>query len=251
MNTNSAKQRQILGGYETNSEMWYAPYSDTGSTDGTVAGNSINGSLDRTANYIDSYLEAKKPVKKIAKKSALSFLGTATVGTGIGLLAGYQGAVTAAIGSGGFGVAIAALAIIGFACGVIGILKAMEANKISKIADKQEKEIEKQAEQNIALASTNSEKEFRHKQQWAEQNLIATSNINDARNQARQMTANGALLQQSLQYANIGHALATTMDKFNEVDAEHIQDAQRNLQQMKLFGLESSRINKTSVAGFN
>ena len=243
MNTNSAKQRQILGGYETNSEMWYAPYSDTGSTDGTVAGNSINGSLDRTANYIDSFLEAEKPVNKLMKKGGLGIFGCIGAAVGFGLITGNEETI--------FGVAIAALAIIGFACGVIGILKAMEANKISKIADKQEKEIEKQAEQNIALASTNSEKEFRHKQQWAEQNLIATSNINDARNQARQMTANGALLQQSLQYANIGHALATTMDKFNEVDAEHIQDAQRNLQQMKLFGLESSRINKTSVAGFN
>ena len=249
MNTNSLKQQQILGGHETNAEMWNSPYSDTGSTDGTVAGNSINGSLDRTANYIDSFLEAEKPVNKLMKKGGLGIFGCIGAAVGFGLIKGNEETIAGAIGSAGYSVILTAIAFLALASLAIGVVKLIESQKVAKITDEQRKELQKQAQQNITLASTNAEKEFKYKQQMAEQNLMTTSNINDAKNQSRRKAANAALLEQDLHYANLGHNLATAMESFSDIDADTMQDAKKNLQQVKLFGLEASRIDKSFGGG--
>ena len=248
MNTNSLQQQQILGGHETNAEMWNSPYSDTGSTDGTVAGNSINGSLDRTANYVDSYLEADKPVEKLRKQGGLALLAFAGVATGMALLIDSRNVVKGALGSGGFGVVIAVIALLATASLIIGAFKMYKAKKVAEITTQQEKELEKQARQNITLAATNREKEFKYKQQMAEENLKTTASINEVKNQSRRTAANTALLQQNLNYANLGSNMATAMDSFNEIDESTIKDAQKKLYNVKLFSLDSAKIDKGVVA---
>ena len=247
MNTNSVQQRQILGGNETNAEMWNSPYSGTGSTDGTVAGNSINGSLDRTANYVDSFLEADKPVNKLMKKGGLGILAASAGITGIGVIGGYFSNVAGVLSVGGAAAVIVVIAMLVIAALVGGGMKLKDAYNVKTTVNLQKKELEKQAQQNITLASTNTEKEFKWKQQMAEQNLITTASINDAKNQSRRKAANTALLEQDLNYANLGRNVATAMDGFNDVDGDAIQDASKHMQKLRLFGLEAARIDKNGA----
>ena len=228
-----------------------SPYSGTGSTDGTVASNSVNGSLDRTANYVDSLVEADKTVTKLRIQAGLGVAGFTGAIAGLALLGSNYTAVQGAISVAGAGFAVTAIVLTLVACGIAAWLKFQKSQQIAKITDRQEKELQKQAQQNIKLSATLAEKEVDRKAKMGEENLTATYNINKAKNQARQIAANTGGLEQSLSYANLGHTVTTAINDFDDIEGENVQDFSKHMQKLKLLGLDASRINKGLDSNFS